>query len=227
MFQTDESTVARPVPAHVLEACKPLIEERRNSTIAFIHISVKEYVVYPLELKAGIDIIISYLQSGDCSTSIRLEEGSIRWDHGLASLRCVRSAFDVFGPGFPRNLRQVQVIRGVWGFVPYATEFWAVDLQELTVPPTEKWDCRLISIASDLSTVLAKSRPGPEAIPPGQSFEGLEGIRQFFPNLWCDATLSLQARASGQHRTGGSNLAGKFLLQSQTPLTFTTSLPPH
>ncbi|KAK3368854.1 hypothetical protein B0T24DRAFT_650675 [Lasiosphaeria ovina] len=148
-----------------------------------------------------------HLQSGDCSIPIRMEEGSIRWDHGLASLRCIRSAFDVLSPGFPQNLRQVQIIRGVWGFVPYATEFWAVDLQELTVAPTEKWDCRFISIASNLSTFLAKSRPGPEAIHSGQLIEELEGIRQNFPNLWCDATLSLQARASGQHRADGLNLA--------------------
>ncbi|KAK4031178.1 hypothetical protein C8A01DRAFT_51635 [Parachaetomium inaequale] len=44
MFQSDESISARPVPAHILDACKPLIEERRNSSLAFIHISVKETI---------------------------------------------------------------------------------------------------------------------------------------------------------------------------------------
>jgi len=42
MFHTDEGVCMRPAPAHILEACKPLIEERRNSTFSFIHISVKE-----------------------------------------------------------------------------------------------------------------------------------------------------------------------------------------
>jgi len=47
VFQPDETLLARgarPVPAHILEACKPIIEERTaTSTLAFIHVSVKEY----------------------------------------------------------------------------------------------------------------------------------------------------------------------------------------
>lgn len=44
IFQPEEVIGDRPVPAQILERCKPLIEERRDSTLAFIHISVKEYV---------------------------------------------------------------------------------------------------------------------------------------------------------------------------------------
>jgi len=42
MFHSDEPLGAWPVPAHILDACKPLVEERRDSSLAFIHISVKE-----------------------------------------------------------------------------------------------------------------------------------------------------------------------------------------
>jgi hypothetical protein len=50
MFHPDEPIGSRPVPAHILDACRPLVEERRDSTLAFIHISVKEYAIIPLLL---------------------------------------------------------------------------------------------------------------------------------------------------------------------------------
>ncbi|KAK3897093.1 hypothetical protein C8A05DRAFT_48158 [Staphylotrichum tortipilum] len=53
MFQPDEVIGDRPVPAQIFERCKPLIEERSDSTLTFIHISVKE----------------SYEASGDFSLS--------------------------------------------------------------------------------------------------------------------------------------------------------------
>lgn len=31
-----------PVPVYVLDKCKPLVNERRDSTLGFIHVSVKE-----------------------------------------------------------------------------------------------------------------------------------------------------------------------------------------
>ncbi|KAG7294425.1 hypothetical protein NEMBOFW57_004496 [Staphylotrichum longicolle] len=42
IFQSDEFLGARPVPPHILDVCKPLVEERHDSSLAFIHISVKE-----------------------------------------------------------------------------------------------------------------------------------------------------------------------------------------
>ena len=47
MFQPDESLGTRPVPSHILNACKPLVEERHDSSLSFIHISVKEYATNP------------------------------------------------------------------------------------------------------------------------------------------------------------------------------------
>lgn len=136
-----------------------------------------------------------------------MEKSSILWDHGLASLRCVRAAFDIFNLAFPQNTRQVQVIRGVWGFLPFATEFWAVDLRELTAAPTEHWHPQLASIAIELSALLATCLPGTAFS--GRLTEGLEPIKSFFPGLWYDVTLSLQARDSGRHRVAGSDSGGK------------------
>lgn len=127
-------------------------------------------------------------------------------DHVLALLRCVCEAFKVFTPSFSQNDRQLQVIRGVWGFLPFATEFWAVELQEFATVQTQDWHHRLGSIATKLSALLGTF--------PGATFSGLptqelELIRCYFPGLWYDAALSLQARDSGQHRVATSDSRGK------------------
>lgn len=128
----------------------------------------------------------------------------------MAMLRCVRAAFDTFTPDVPQHNRQVQVIRGVWGFLPFATEFWAVELQNLTATPTRDWHPRLGSIASELSALLATSLPKPQdATFSGLLTRELEHIRSSFPGLWYDVALSLQARGSGQHRVVASDSRGK------------------
>jgi len=138
--------------------------------------------------------------------SIRMEKHSIRCDHALALLRCVREAFEVFTPRFPPNNRQLQVIRGVWGFLPFATEFWAVELQELTAAPTQDWHLRLGGVAAELSAVLETSPDTTFSGLPAQ--EELEVIRSYFPGLWYDVALSLQARGSGQHRVAAPDSRG-------------------
>ena len=213
MFQPGESIGTRPVPAHILDACKPLVEERRNSTLAFIHTSLREYASPGLSRKRlkmiGIEIIntkTSYLQSNDCIKSVRLDREVIRWDHGLASLRCVRSAFDTFTTSFPQNHRQAQVIRGVWGFLAFATELWTTALQDMAADTTEARHAELSNIALELSSVLVRveSQLGPNATPSlalsKQQMEELAPIQSRFPNLWYDVALSLHARRSGRHR---------------------------
>ncbi|KAH6613605.1 hypothetical protein B0J18DRAFT_60735 [Chaetomium sp. MPI-SDFR-AT-0129] len=186
MFQLYESVGDRPVPPHILEACKPLVEERRDSTLTFIHSSVNEY-----------------LQSDLCDTSIRIDKQSIRWDHVMALLHSVRAAFDVFTPDFPQNNRQIQVIRGVWGFLPFATEFWAVELQELLAFPIQTWHPRLLSICSELSDLLARAQLGLDVTLSGLQTQKLELIQSHFPGLGYDIALSLQACRSG-HRVATS-----------------------
>jgi hypothetical protein len=41
-FSTGEPDASELAPPYVFDMCAPLIEERRDSTFAFIHISVKE-----------------------------------------------------------------------------------------------------------------------------------------------------------------------------------------
>jgi hypothetical protein len=46
-FGQGDPEVDRLIPKYILDICSPLIEERRDSTLAFIHVSVKEFVPLP------------------------------------------------------------------------------------------------------------------------------------------------------------------------------------
>ncbi len=43
-FGEDTHDDQKLVPSYIIDACKPLIEERQDSTFVFIHVSVKEWV---------------------------------------------------------------------------------------------------------------------------------------------------------------------------------------
>jgi hypothetical protein len=45
-FSAGNPMVDELVPSYIFDMCAPLIEERRDLTLAFIHVSVKEYVVF-------------------------------------------------------------------------------------------------------------------------------------------------------------------------------------
>jgi hypothetical protein len=44
-FSVGNPHMSRLVPQYILDICSPLVEERRDSTLSFIHVSVKESVI--------------------------------------------------------------------------------------------------------------------------------------------------------------------------------------
>lgn len=98
----------------------------------------------------------------------------------------------------------MQVIRGVWGFIPYANEFWSIYLQGIASVPIESWDVRCRCIVEELSARLSALRLGPERNPAGALVDELASLRQF-PCLYYEAILSLQYRSSGEHRFLGAS----------------------
>ncbi|WAO82927.1 NACHT domain-containing protein [Fusarium falciforme] len=193
LFHSEDPIGSRPIPSYILEVCKPLVEERRNSTLSFIHGSVKDY-----------------LQSETCQRSVRISEQAILWENGLASLRCLRTAFNVFNRHFSQSSRNLQLLRGVWGFIPYASRFWCVGLREMVSFPIEDWDPRFEEIAAQISAALATSRPGHDDHASGPTVKELEKIR-CFSSLWYDATIGLRAHAERRLLPGDSELGGTLM----------------
>ncbi|RSL79211.1 hypothetical protein CEP52_017550 [Fusarium oligoseptatum] len=104
-FSPGDPGVDRLVPQYILDICGTLIEERRNSTLAFIHISVKEY-----------------LQGS--SSNMVIEKQEALHEHGVAAITCLLSGLRLFRNEFHEQERLLRVVKGLHGFHVYATEYW-------------------------------------------------------------------------------------------------------
>ncbi|KAK0763604.1 hypothetical protein N5P37_002982 [Trichoderma harzianum] len=104
-FSSGEPEVTNLVPEYILDICGPLIEERGDTTLAFLHVSVKEF-----------------LQTPSSGLTITHEESLL--EHGVATVSCLLSGLQVFSKVYPEQARHLRVIKGLHGFHVYATEFW-------------------------------------------------------------------------------------------------------
>ncbi|RSL55377.1 hypothetical protein CEP54_009422 [Fusarium duplospermum] len=104
-FSPGDPKVDILAPQYILDICGTLVEERRDSTLAFIHISVKEF-----------------LQSS--SSNIAIHKQQALHEHGVATIACLLSGLRVFGSKFPEQEKFLRVGKGLHGFHVYATEYW-------------------------------------------------------------------------------------------------------
>ena len=144
------------------------------------------------------DIICRYLEGHVFDTAIRLNVRECLFENAIASLRCLHEALRQFNDNSLNTARDVPIAYGLWGFVPYATEYWCVMFREIALVPEEEWDPRFSSVAMAASTALHALR-GLEERTPETSNKDLDAMRRFH-GLWYDATIGLQARAAGRSR---------------------------
>ncbi|PON29052.1 NACHT domain-containing protein [Trichoderma gamsii] len=104
-FSAGDPKVAHLAPQYILDICAPLIDERHDTTLTFIHASVKEF-----------------LQTPTCSLSI--DEQAARQEHGVAVITCLFSGLDIFDKSYNKFARYLRVVKGVHGLHVYATEYW-------------------------------------------------------------------------------------------------------
>ncbi|UKZ68492.1 uncharacterized protein TrAtP1_009525 [Trichoderma atroviride] len=96
-------------PQYIFEMCMPLIQENKDGTFSFIHVSVKDHLKSP-------------------ESTIGLIEADARCEHGVASITCLLAGFRVFDTAYDSNDRNLRILRGIHGFHIYATEYWLEDL---------------------------------------------------------------------------------------------------
>ncbi|KAI0600377.1 hypothetical protein F4775DRAFT_61536 [Biscogniauxia sp. FL1348] len=104
-FSTGDLEASELPPQYIFGMCVPLVEERRDSTFAFIHVSVKDF-----------------LQSSE--SNVVLDEETALYDQGLATVTCLLSGFQVFARSFPQQSRFLRVVHSLHAFHIYATEYW-------------------------------------------------------------------------------------------------------
>ncbi|AEO68321.1 uncharacterized protein THITE_2145496 [Thermothielavioides terrestris NRRL 8126] len=100
-----DPNVTHIAPQYILDICEPLVEERRDGTRAFIHVSVKDFIQSP-------------------SSNLVIREEEALQQHAAATLACLISGFNVFVEGYPEHPKALRVIKGIHGLHVYATEYW-------------------------------------------------------------------------------------------------------
>ncbi|KAL7786982.1 hypothetical protein V8C37DRAFT_286169 [Trichoderma ceciliae] len=104
-FSSGEPQVANLAPQYVLDICAPLIEVRHDTTLTFIHVSVKEF-----------------LQTA--SSNLIIDEKEAFQEHGVATVTCLLSGLEIFNKRYHEQTRCFRVVKGLHGFHIYATEYW-------------------------------------------------------------------------------------------------------
>ncbi|KAK7956414.1 uncharacterized protein PG986_005636, partial [Apiospora aurea] len=113
-FSSGDTTVKQIAPQYMLEICATLIEERPDSTLGFIHLSVKEF-----------------LQSS--SSNLALVERDCLVQHGIATVTCLLAGIETFPYGLPQDSVLVSIIKGLHGFHIYSKEHWTDYLLSLSL----------------------------------------------------------------------------------------------
>ncbi|KAH6867418.1 chromatin remodelling complex Rsc7/Swp82 subunit-domain-containing protein [Thelonectria olida] len=104
-FSEGNLNAAHIAPKYILDICAPLIEERPDTSLTFIHVSVKEFLQSP-------------------SSNLVISEQDALLEHGVACITCLLSGLEVFGEGYQQQTRHLRVVRGLHGLHVYATEYW-------------------------------------------------------------------------------------------------------
>ncbi|KAL5089356.1 hypothetical protein Trisim1_005643 [Trichoderma cf. simile WF8] len=106
--QGDIETPMMP-PQYIFEMCTPLIQENKDRTLSFIHVSVKDH-----------------LKSAE--TAMALVEADALCEHGVASITCLLAGFRIFDTAYDSSDRNLRILRGLHAFHIYATDYWLEDL---------------------------------------------------------------------------------------------------
>ncbi|KAL7824116.1 hypothetical protein V8C26DRAFT_15033 [Trichoderma gracile] len=159
-FDTGHEEVNEPVPAYVLDRCEPLIQKQADSSYAFFHVSVREF-----------------LQSPGSSPSIT--NNNSKREHGLATVHCLLFCQQIFASSYPEIERVRRILRGILGFHMYATQFWVEYLLEyLELDQSRFFESEIFVLSCRLAEAFTSSRPSLKDVGKDEHDPRLALIRQ-------------------------------------------------
>ncbi|KAF4498957.1 NACHT domain containing protein [Fusarium agapanthi] len=130
-FSSGNPDTSEVAPQYLFDRCSPLIEERSDSTFAFIHVSVRDY-----------------LESSDSIMAI--DESSSIGSHGQAIAACLVSGLQIFTPNYSEHERQLRVLRGIHAFHTYASHYWVHYVLDNCNAPETKYRSNFLTLCSEL-----------------------------------------------------------------------------
>ncbi|KAJ3493715.1 hypothetical protein NLG97_g4559 [Lecanicillium saksenae] len=108
-FTLRDESVDRLVPSFVVQDCFALLEERPDKTIAYIHATVKDFLL-------------------DADNPFSLDKNSAQSQLTLGTLNCLSAAAKAFSQCDLSHAAELLAVRGVFAFLNHATKLWANDL---------------------------------------------------------------------------------------------------
>ncbi|KAI1173581.1 hypothetical protein F4777DRAFT_557344 [Nemania sp. FL0916] len=125
-------------PSYLFDMCAPLVEEHADSSLRFIHVSVREYLQDP-------------------ESVVRIFPKQAYLEHAIATTTCLSSGLDVFRLEYPSSTRFERMIKGLHGFHVFAYQHW-IDciLRALSSADTDADATALSQLNSTLSEVSQK-----------------------------------------------------------------------
>ncbi|KAL7903755.1 hypothetical protein GGI35DRAFT_472889 [Trichoderma velutinum] len=179
-FDAKEEPVDELVPpAYILDICEPLVQMQVDSSHAFVHVSIG-----------------NFLRGSDTALLVTGNESQRR--HGLATVRCLLFGQRTFAHVYLDAERALRVLRGLHGFHLNATEFW-VDylLSSLEFDQTRFFESEIFELSCRLAEIIKGAKIGCAAADgclyqmtiqnlldysnyPGISFQQLDQFKQDF-----------------------------------------------
>ncbi|RMJ17032.1 hypothetical protein CDV36_003297 [Fusarium kuroshium] len=163
-FSPGDPKVDILAPQYILDICGTLVEERRDSTLAFIHISVKEFLQSP-------------------SSNIAIHKQQALHEHGVATVTCLLSGLRVFGSQFPEQEKFLRVGKGLHAFHVYATEYWTEYLLSHAAR-AEGLDTASPALLMILARQLAEAAEGSSTESVPEHDAGTSQLDERLSNLW-------------------------------------------
>ncbi|RKL16693.1 hypothetical protein BFJ70_g14981 [Fusarium oxysporum] len=134
-FSYGDTEVTSLVPRYVLDICGALVEERSDTTLTFIHISVKDFLQSSLS-----NVVIS--------------EPEAIAEQCLSTLACLMCGSEVFLGDRSHHIKASRVVKGIHGFHVYATEFWTEYLLHHVSTRSSSANSTILDLASRLAERL-------------------------------------------------------------------------
>ncbi|KAK9414056.1 putative NACHT domain-containing protein [Seiridium unicorne] len=104
-FTSSDHSVPHLVPDFLLTVCGALVEELPDATLAFIHVTVKEF-----------------LQSPSSNLALNYEDTIL--EHGIALVTCLRAGLHVYCDTTPQHDQIMRAVTGMDGLQLYASDHW-------------------------------------------------------------------------------------------------------
>ncbi|KAK1849669.1 NACHTdomain protein [Colletotrichum chrysophilum] len=115
-FSGGDPDITNIAPDYILDTCSPLLDQRPDTTIAFIHSTVKRFL-------------------SDLPNPVAIKEQDAISEHGLATVACLLSGLKVYDAAFDEDRRRSRTVKGLHGLHVYSTEHWKDYLSTLIQRP--------------------------------------------------------------------------------------------